>query len=108
MKIAEESQKEVIQILKRRNVWFKSYWISNVIAVEEAPLDLILELAAREDVAEIRSDRVFKVELEKPEAIFSGNITSGTQQSPEWNIKFVKAPEAWAKGFTGFFLKTYE
>jgi hypothetical protein len=101
MKTARDSQHDVIEILEQRKVWFQPYWISNVIAVEEAPQDLILELAAREDVAEIRSDKVFKVKLEKPEFVNSENTANGFQRTPEWNVKQVKAPEAWAKGFTG-------
>lgn len=102
MKTAHESQQEVIKILKQRNVWFKPYWISNVIAVEAAPLDLIFELASRDDVAEIRSDKAFKVELEKPDHVYPiGKEEHGIYQTPEWNIKQIKAPEAWAKGFTG-------
>lgn len=52
-------------------MWFKPYWISNVIAVENAPLDLIMELSQRDDVKEIRSDRPFKVDLEEPVVIFN-------------------------------------
>jgi hypothetical protein len=70
MSTAEQSQREVIQILKSKNVWFKPYWISNVIAVENAPLDLISELAQRDDVKEIRSDRAFKVDLEQADISF--------------------------------------
>lgn len=73
MSTAQKSQTGVIQILKSKNLWFKPYWITNVIAVENAPFELIAELAQRDDVKEIRSDRAFKVELEEADVKFDGD-----------------------------------
>lgn len=85
MKVAQRSQKGIIQLLKTRNIPFKSYWISNIIVIDKAPIRLINELSQRDDVKEIRSNRVFKANL--------GDIVESSSKTPrstiEWNIEKV-------------------
>jgi len=73
---------------------FHAFWISNIISVE-APPEVIKEIEKFEGVREIRPDEI--VYLSDPvetEAI-------ETQDSYEWNVSKVRAPEVWALGITG-------
>ncbi|MEK7786594.1 MAG: S8 family serine peptidase [Chloroflexota bacterium] len=69
-------------------------WIFNGLAVT-APLDVILEIAARPDVAHILLDEVI---LASPRFSQTPDANAGAAGE---NLTLIGAPEAWARGITG-------
>jgi subtilisin family serine protease len=94
-RVAEYTQKPIKSLLNRKGYSFKSYWITNMIIVENADSEIIKELAQREEVEKIERLSPFRIPLEEPTPAIS------TSAGPEWNIEFVNAPKAWSKGITG-------
>ena len=94
---ADSTQSAVRAQLDALGVEYRVYWIANLIAVKgnRAVVDA---LAARRDVAEIESDRAFRVELPKPE---ESPKTFRVSTGIAWNVSQVNAPALWAKGYTG-------
>ena len=94
---ADSTQSPVRAQLDALGVEYRVYWIANLIAVKgnRAVVDA---LAARSDVAEIESDRAFRVELPKPEG---SPETFRVSTGIAWNVSQVNAPALWAKGYTG-------
>jgi subtilisin family serine protease len=80
----------------------RPYWIVNMLAVDGSRA-LVESLAAREDVRAIESDRAFRVPLEQPQKIAAAPvIASGSLiTSVEANLVKIRAPDVWARGFTG-------
>jgi subtilisin family serine protease len=70
--------------------WVRELWILNGFALE-ATADVIRELAARNDVATVTTDRVFSIE---PSAAVPA-------ASPGWNLDLIGAPILWSQGFRG-------
>lgn len=71
----------------------QSFWIFNGFALT-ADESVIRELAARDDVLEVRFDD----EIPPPPHPSAAGPASGTD---EWNIAMIHAPETWALGFNG-------
>jgi len=96
IKQQEESQKSIIEFLKRRGLSYRSYWISNSIFVDNVNEHQVKELAERSDIRLINSNEEFKVDLEDPlkEVV---NPLNGT----EWNVKWVNGDKVWELGFEG-------
>lgn len=80
----------------------RPYWIVNMLAVEGTRA-LVESLADREDVRAIESDRPFHVPMERPQTVAAAPvIASGSLiASTEANLVKIRAPEVWARGFTG-------
>src|SRR5690606_3752170 len=78
-----------------RGISYTSYIITNSIILNNPDQETIEELAQRDEIESVRVVPNFKVQLEKPTAI------EGTRQGVEWNVEWVKAPEAWNKGHAG-------
>jgi hypothetical protein len=91
-------QRDIRAELKKLNIPHRAFWIINALAVE-GDRSLVEELAARDDVQRIETDRPVKVELEKPESGIS-QITLAPN-AIEWNISKINAPYLWNLGFTG-------
>lgn len=97
---AEESQRGVVtalsaleQIGRAQNI--KAHWVSNIVEVRIRPSELAT-LAARTDVGTVYA--VPQVELVTPREELSAVASPDTTYT---NIKYVKAPQAWALGYTG-------
>jgi len=71
-----------------------------MINVEQADIELISTLAKREDVKKISSDHGWEVELGWKEENKYQNVDT-RQGVIEWNVAFVRAPQAWALGGDG-------
>lgn len=84
MRVTKESQKEVIETLKKSNVKFESFWISNSIGVFNGNLSLIEKLKQRNDIELLSWNGKVKIELPKPT-----RLISISNNSIEWNVKFV-------------------
>jgi len=75
---------------------YRSYWISNILFVDNVGESDIHEISERSDVRLINSNEEFKVDLEEP----SKEIIS-PKNDTEWNVKWVNADKVWAKGIEG-------
>jgi subtilisin family serine protease len=94
---AETSQAPLLEKLRAdeaegRAGQITSFWIFNGLAVT-ASRDVILQLAARPDVARVALDEIFV-------APHHTSQTPGLQPAED-NLKIVGAPSAWARGITG-------
>ncbi len=87
--------------LKDRGVKYQSYWAANMI-VAEVERPLVLQIAKRDDVARIDSNRPSRW-IEDPE-LANRKVSPNLPLSPdtvEWGVANVNAPAVWAKGFDG-------
>jgi hypothetical protein len=103
MAIALEQQKELLDIVKSLGLKHTSYWVTNCIAIYEAPEDLIRTIAKRSDVKLIMTNREFQVPLlpeEQPD-LKAIDTNFNNSEAVEWNVKWVNADKVWAKGFEG-------
>jgi serine protease AprX len=97
MRTTEITQKPLIQILKRRNLKYKAYYIVNVIAVWNVPKEVIVEIASRDDVDEIHLNAPIKIDLERSTDVYRYKVANETQ----WNVQWINTTYLWDKGFTG-------
>ena len=91
---ADAEQRSIVALLARRRqqglvTSIRPFWIFNGLHVVAQP-SVIAELAARSDVAEIRSN-----------AVVQGPAATATGPVPEWNVARVNAPALWAMGQRG-------
>jgi subtilisin family serine protease len=92
---AEQSQRKVRDYLDKKGVVYKSYWIDNIIVVEESSRSVFNGLMEFSEIEALRSRRTMG--LIEPEKV------SGTN-SPvaiEANISHVLAPDVWSLSYTG-------
>jgi subtilisin family serine protease len=95
---AESAQKSIRTWLDGRGVKYRPFWIRNMVLVT-GDLEVLLELAARPDVAEIRPNRIanFINSVQGGES----NGGSGTLAA-EWNLVQIQADRVWNElGVTG-------
>src|SRR5690606_21961652 len=93
---ADRSQASLREFLDSQEVSFESFWIANVIRVDDADAGLVEMLAARPDVGQITADKVYP--LVEPEAA----VEEPRVQAVEWNIDRINAPQVWDEfGVTG-------
>ncbi len=71
-------------------------WIANLVIVE-AKKDFIIRLSERSDVSDIYLD----YEIENVEPVEKGLAPKGLTTSIEEGLERIKAPQAWARGYTG-------
>ena len=93
---AESTQQDLRQFLAAQGADFRPYYIANAILVRDGSQDLLYQVAARPDVAEILANRTYQ--LEQPKVNPKGG------ESPETvggNIAFVQADQVWSLGYTG-------
>ena len=98
---AQRTQAGVLALLSARGVDHRSYYIVNAIWVR-GDRALALELAARDDVAQVIGNPVARMEL--PRADGPAEESASRVMTPlaiEEGIAFVRAPEVWSAGFTG-------
>lgn len=99
MKVASVTQEPIIRILKARNVNYTSIWITNSIIVENAPEDLVYEMAERADVERIVSNH--RVEVDFPARHETFTVTSTSNVTIEPNLIHIGATELWKEGIMG-------
>ena len=93
---AEASQISVRKKLERAGVPFQPHFLVNMIEVE-ASAAVARELAASEDVAAIENNRPARLKLPKAARELKREAVGGIEP----NIQKIRAPELWARGFTG-------
>src|SRR6266508_2165096 len=95
---AERTQAGLRSFLDSRGVGYQSYWAANMLIVS-GNQSLVEQLAARDDVARIDSNRPARW-IEDPVAA-SSSAGSSSPDVVEWGVQNVNAPAVWAMGFTG-------
>jgi len=90
---AQEAQQELLVYLGSQSLVanVKPFWLFSRVAFK-APVDVILTVAARNDVAQVTDD-FFRPAPRLTESSLSSN--------PEWNISKVQADACWARGISG-------
>ena len=98
---ADVSQRALRDRLAAAGVRFRSHFLVNMIEVE-APRALARELASREDVSSLAANPVVTVRQPEPmpSSIDSG-FSPDAADTVEPNIALIRAPDVWARGFTG-------
>jgi len=86
---ASESQASLRLMLQDRGVLYQPFWIINAIRVTGGQ-DILTDIAARPEVAEITADRTFEIPQPLP-----GKDEPGVE-TIEWNIDRVNAPQVWS------------
>jgi serine protease AprX len=91
---AQRTQEPLLSELQRRDIPFRSYWITNMVWVR-GDLQLLQELAGRVDV-----DRIYANPAVQASAV---EVQAAAEKTTaiEWNIEKVGAPLVWAEGYTG-------
>jgi len=89
---ADRTQKATLEFLATKKVSVRSFWVNNMIAVEDADNTLIMALAARSEVTEILEDGIVTL---NDQVVDMGEFPTN-KQNQEWGIRTVRAPEAWA------------
>jgi hypothetical protein len=93
---AAEAQQEVLSWLQTVPVEdVKPLWLVSRVALH-APCSVILELAARDDVATVWFDDTVRLDPVRPSQA-ARDATDG----PTWNIERIKADSCWAQGYDG-------
>lgn len=93
---AEVSQRAVRKRLERAGAAYRSFYVTNMLEVE-ADRSLAEELAGRQDVSAVAANRPAAVAL--PRAV--AEERAATAAAVEQNVTKIRAPELWARGFTG-------
>jgi len=94
---AARAQEPLLARLEELGVPYRSFWITDVVALDADPA-LLDELAARDDVARIAGDSPVRVpDTLQPQDV----VTPMAPTAIEWNVLQVNADDVWALGFTG-------
>jgi serine protease AprX len=95
--VANRSQAPLRAMLDQRGVPYQEFYIVNMIKVT-GHRALMLELAARADVARIDANPHVRASLPLVTGVDAG---ATSPRAVEWNVSRVKAPDVWALGFRG-------
>jgi serine protease AprX len=95
---AEAAQAPLRSRLERAGVPHRAHYLVNMLEVE-GDASLARELAARDDVVSIAGNRA--AALTRPEAVAPRASPRASSDVAEPNIEKIRAPELWARGFTG-------
>jgi len=116
MRKAHQTQRPLLSSINRfisannaNDIIVKPYWIANCIAILNAPVALVSQLADHMAVSQVQSNAAFKSMVHSEMAnqfapSTSQTTSSTTSTSPssiEWNIEWVEATAMWQKGFKG-------
>ncbi|HQK14685.1 MAG TPA: S8 family serine peptidase, partial [Anaerolineae bacterium] len=93
--VAERTQKEVRAYLDRQGVQYQPFYIANKILVRSSTQTLLMNLAARADVAKITANHKYQL----PEPFMNPAPTHLLAVEP--NLSFINADDVWGMGFTG-------
>ncbi len=93
---AARTQSPLLAFLSARGAAHRSYWVANMIWVRGG-LDLVRDLAARDDVFHVYANPRVRVRL-LPPPVSPGPAAPDTI---EWGVAQVHAPDVWALGYKG-------
>jgi subtilisin family serine protease len=93
--VAAKTQGPILGALTAEGVAFDPFWIRNMIRVRGGDKALLLEMAARPDVAEIFYEYEPVPDVEPP------SPAGAAPEAVEWNIDRVEADLVWTLGITG-------
>ena len=96
---ADRTQAPIKALLARMGAPYRSHFLVNLLWVRGGRA-VVDALAARADVARILSDPWIRSSI-LPDRPAGSTAPSSAPATIEWNIKRVRAPRAWADGFTG-------
>jgi hypothetical protein len=94
---AQATQGPLLAELEARSVEHRAYYIVNMVWVK-GDRSLVLDLAARPDVAAIEGNPVIHNDLPQEQRAGEGSCPPN---GVETGVAYVRAPEVWAMGFTG-------
>jgi hypothetical protein len=97
MSQAKKTQENIINFLNEKNVKHESFWVSNVIAAYDVPENIINELSFIQNIAEISLNHKYLNDLDK----FENFVEIKEEKQVEWNVRYTKTDQLWAKGFEG-------
>ena len=97
--VARRSQAPLVAHLRARGVPYQAFYLVNMVKVR-GDRGLLLELAARSDVARLEANPRVRVDLPLPSASGSGASAQAEEGVP-WGIERVRADEVWAMGIRG-------
>lgn len=96
-KIAAQSQKQAIEILKAQQSPYRSYYIVNAIHAKGS-LDLVRQLASLPEVKAVQPNPTIAIDLLPEDREEQGlNFREGV----EWGIAAIGADQLWSLGYTG-------
>jgi subtilisin family serine protease len=106
---AASTQRPLRNFLDHAGAVYQPYWIANAIRVTSADAELIQELGARKDVAQILPERTYEFDdtlesVSEATAVDAAAVEAAvTAETPvEWGIADVKADQVWSQyGVTG-------
>jgi subtilisin family serine protease len=94
---AAVSQREVLAVARAESgVSAVGYWLTNVVAVTGADLDLARRLSSLPGVTAVRAERSFPL----VDPVRRGPVGAARVEVP-WGIDRIGAPDAWARGILG-------
>jgi subtilisin family serine protease len=88
---AQQSQKNVLSLLKSKSVQHKSFWISNQIYISGADRQLVKAIAAFPEVRIVEEERIITLDTPVSKDVKKADPTP----LAEWGIEIIKAVEAW-------------
>lgn len=93
MDAAERSQPAVRKLLADAGHTFQSFWIKNVIVVENGSRNTVQNLLAFDEIAALR--------VYKPYKLYEPETTAPAPKAVGSNIGWIEANAVWANGYTG-------
>jgi hypothetical protein len=93
---AERTQKDLRAYLDAQRVEYQAFYIANKILVRGGDQALVMDLAARDDVARIAANHQFQ--LQEP---FDKRPAPAGVTAVEPNVIFINADDVWALGYDG-------
>ncbi|MFE7505154.1 S8 family serine peptidase [Promicromonospora sp. NPDC057488] len=97
---AQAAQKDAVAELEKSGIEYTSYWATNAILVEDASLGLATDLAADNEVLEIRPTAHYEAP-EPVEVVDAADVAPSAAGTPTWGITAINADDMWNRGFTG-------
>lgn len=105
IRFSNEAQANLRDYLERKEIPHESYWISNNILIPNATISLVRNLDRKSDL-----NGISKIDKE-PQSIYTTSTVETVarfvgptlQKSSQvhWQLEKIRAPEAWALGYTG-------
>lgn len=97
-KVAEQTQKPILELLSAQGAETRPYWVMNVIWVK-GNSQLVAQLAQRSDVAYLYANP--KIQFLPPESPIQQMEDVLNHMPIEWGVQKINAPSVWSAGFNG-------
>jgi serine protease AprX len=94
---ADRTQAPIVALLDRMGATYHSHYLVNLLTVT-AGRAVVDALAGRSDIARILPNPRIKSDILP---VRPATPSSAAPQTIEWNVSRIRAPQAWAHGFTG-------